>query len=319
MRLSVDAPGDTIVSPSGSESSHPVPALVYIKLMLMAVFWGGTFIAGKIAARHMGPFTAAFFRFFIASLFLWLAVLRIEGRVPKPSARQVMPCLLLGLTGVFSYNLCFFKGLALIEASRAAIIIANNPIGIALFSALFFGERLTPIRFLGILVSVSGAVVVISRGDFRHILDSGVGTGELLIIGCVISWVAFSLLGKVFMKSMTPLSAVFFASVTGTLCLLPAAVAEGLVPAALAIPWKAWLAIFYLGFFGTVLGFVWYYEGIRSIGPTKAGVFINAVPVSAIVFSYLILSEPITGSLLLGAALVLGGIWLTNRPAVPDH
>jgi drug/metabolite transporter (DMT)-like permease len=319
MRSSAHGQNAAAETISGSEPSETVPALVYVKLTLMAVFWGGTFIAGKIAARHMGPFTAAFFRFFIASLFLWLAVLRIEGRVPRPSARQVLPCMLLGLTGVFSYNLCFFKGLALIEASRAAIIIANNPIGIALFSALIFGERLTPVRLLGILVSVSGAMVVISRGDFLHILDSGVGTGELLIIGCVISWVAFSLLGKVFMKAMTPLSAVFFASVTGTLFLLPAAVSEGLVAAAVAVPWKAWLAIFYLGLFGTVLGFVWYYEGIRSIGPTKAGVFINAVPVSAIVFSYVILNEPLTGSLLIGAALVLGGIWLTNRPAVHDH
>jgi drug/metabolite transporter (DMT)-like permease len=63
------------------------------------------------------------------------------------------------------------------------------------------------------------------------------------------------------------------------------------------------------------LGFVWYYEGIQRIGATKAGVFINFVPVSAIVFSFLILGEPLTGSLVAGALLVLSGVYLTNRSA----
>lgn len=287
---------------------------IYVKLVLMAIFWGGTFIAGKIAARHLGPYAAAFLRFAIASICLWVAVLRIEGRVPRPTRGQMLPCLLLGMTGVFSYNVLFFKGLALIEASRAAIIIANNPIGIALFSALIFGERLTPLRLTGILISVSGAVTVISRGNPLGLFSGGVGWGELFILGCVASWVTFSLLGKAFMKHMTPLSAVFFASVAGAVCLLPSAVADGLLTGWAAIPFPAWASLFFLGFFGTVLSFVWYYEGIRAIGATKAGVFINIVPVSAIVLSYLILDEPITRSLLAGAALVLGGIWLTNRP-----
>ena len=55
---------------------------IYLKLLGMAVFWGGTFIAGKLAAQHVGPFSAAFLRFAIASVFLLLAAWRIEGRLP---------------------------------------------------------------------------------------------------------------------------------------------------------------------------------------------------------------------------------------------
>jgi drug/metabolite transporter (DMT)-like permease len=267
-----------------------------------------------MAARDVGPYSAAFLRFCIASLFLWGAVYRVEGRVPRPRPRQLLACLLLGMTGVFAYNVFFFKGLALIEAGRAAIIIANNPIGIALFSALLFGERLSPLRLAGILTSVAGAVTVISRGRPAALLHGAVGAGELFILGCVASWILFTLLGKRFMKEMTPIDAVFFASVSGTLCLLPAAVSEGLFSHWRSIPAGAWACLFYLGFFGTVLGFVWYYEGIRSIGATKAGVFINFVPVSGVLLSVWILGEPLTPSLVVGAALVLGGIWLTNRP-----
>ncbi len=288
---------------------------VYLKLLGMAVFWGGTFIAGKLAAQHVGPYSAAFLRFAIASLFLLLAAWKIEGRLPALRPRQIVPILLLGLTGVLAYNVFFFKGLKLIEAGRAAIIIANNPIGIALFSALIFRERLTAMRLAGIALSISGAVLVITRGSLAALGSGAVGRGELFILGCVASWVTFSLLGKALLKEMSPLASILYASVSGTLCLALPAWREGLLAAWPAFTLTDWLALFYLGFFGTVLGFVWYYEGIQRIGATKAGVFINFVPVSAIVFSFLILGEPLTGSLVAGALLVLSGVYLTNRSA----
>ena len=287
---------------------------VYVKLFGMAVFWGGTFIAGKLAAQNVGPFSAAFLRFAIASVFLLLAAWKIEGRLPAIRSRQLLPVFLLGLTGVLAYNVFFFKGLKLVEAGRAAIIIANNPIGIALFSALIFRERLTPLRLAGILVSISGAVIVITRGSWSSLGSGVVGWGELFILGCVASWVTFSLLGKALLKEMSPLSSILYASLSGTLCLALPAWQEGLPAAWPGYTLTDWLALFYLGFFGTVLGFVWYYEGIQRIGATKAGVFINFVPISAIVFSFFILGEPLTGSLLAGTLLVLSGVYLTNRP-----
>ncbi len=287
----------------------------YLKLVGMAVFWGGTFIAGKLAAQHVGPFSAAFLRFAIASVFLLLAAWRIEGRLPAVRPRQILPIFLLGLTGVLAYNVFFFKGLKLIEAGRAAIIIANNPIGIALFSALIFRERLTPPRLVGILVSISGAVLVITRGSWSALGSGSVGWGELLILGCVASWVTFSLLGKALLTEMSPLASVLYASLSGALCLALPAWQEGLPGAWPAFTLIDWLALFYLGFFGTVLGFVWYYQGIQRIGATKAGVFINFVPISAIISSFFILDEPLTMSLLAGPLLVLTGVYLTNRPA----
>ena len=197
--------------------------LVYVKLLLMAVFWGGTFIAGKIAAQRVGPYSAAFLRFAIASIFLSLTALKQEGRFPTLQRHQLFPVFLLGMTGVFAYNVFFFKGLKLIEAGRAAIIIANNPIFIALFSALLFRERLTRLRLAGILVSISGAVLVITRGDWHMIGSGAVGWGELFILCCVASWVTFSLLGKVLLSELSPLASVLYAALCGTLCLaLPA-------------------------------------------------------------------------------------------------
>jgi drug/metabolite transporter (DMT)-like permease len=289
--------------------------ITYLKLLLTAVFWGGTFVAGRSLAQNVGPFSAAFFRFAIASVFLVFLAWKIEGKITLIKKRQILPVLLLGLTGVFCYNLFFFKGLKLIEASRAAIIIANNPIFITLFSAIFFKEKLNTLKITGILISVSGAIIAISRGDVLEILQGNLGLGEFYIFLCVVSWVIFSLLGKVVMADLSPLSSVTYSSITGTILLFPPALREDLADC-IYYSISDWWNIFYLGFFGTVLGIVWFYEGINQIGPTKAGLFINFVPISAILLAFFILGEPLTLSLLIGTILVTCGVYLTNRPDV---
>jgi drug/metabolite transporter (DMT)-like permease len=110
------------------------------------------------------------------------------------------------------------------------------------------------------------------------------------------------------------LRSVAYSSIAGTFFLAGPAFLEGGL-SFLHYSLLEWANIFYLGFFGTVLGFLWYYQGIRKIGPTRAGLFINFVPISAISLAFLFLGEPVTVSLLIGTLLVSSGVYLTNRPA----
>ncbi len=287
--------------------------MVYLRLVLTALFWGGTFIAGRILSSEIGPYSAAFLRFLLASTLLFLLVMRSEKRLPRLRLGQVVPVLLLGLTGVFAYNVLFFKGLKLISAGRASLIIANNPVAIVLLSALFFKERLHRIQWAGIVLSVAGAMIVISHGDLRSALDEGVGWGELFIAGCVASWAVYSLIGKVVLRGLSPVTSVCYASMIGTLALLGPALYTGLLQDLHFLPTRGWVSVCYLGVFGTVLGFVWYYEGVRELGPSRASIFINLVPVFAILLAFVVLGEPVTRSLILGAGFVLLGVYLTNR------
>jgi len=77
---------------------------VYLKLLLAALFWGGTFVAGRAIAQDVGPFSISFLRFALASILLVMLAWRAEKRLPLPSRDQIIPLILLGLTGVFSYN-----------------------------------------------------------------------------------------------------------------------------------------------------------------------------------------------------------------------
>ena len=137
---------------------------IYIKLFLSAVFWGGTFVAARVAAQHVGPFSGSFLRFVIASFFLVALLLLTEGRIPVLKRHQVIPAILLGITGVFSYNVFFFLGMKTVDAGRASLIVASNPMVISVLSALFFRERLDIGKILGILLCLGGATAVISFG-----------------------------------------------------------------------------------------------------------------------------------------------------------
>ena len=201
---------------------------VYVKLWLTALFWGGAFVAGKHVAQHLGPCTIAFLRFAIASVLLVALTRWKEHRWPRLDRAQVLCVILLGATGIFAYNVMFFKGLRVVEAGRASLIIASCPAFIALASAVFFRERLGAARVAGILLSVMGAVVVISRGRFGWSTIGRVGPGELFILGCVFSWVAYSLIGKIVMRTLSPLVAVTYSVVAGSVALFVSACLEGL-------------------------------------------------------------------------------------------
>jgi len=290
---------------------------IYCKLIGSAVLWGGTWVAGRVLARYMGPFSAAFMRFLLASIFLVFLTARLEGRVPKLT-RQTLPwLLLLAATGIFAYNALFFAGLRTVPAGRAALIVASIPAVVALFSALLFKERFTVAKACGIAVSFAGVGLIVSGGDPGALLRQGLSFGDVCIFGCVLTWAAYTLAGKKAMERVAPYGAVTWSCILGAAMLLPPALATGLVRDVAGAGVVAWGCLLFFGILATGFGFSWYYEGVRAIGPTKAGVFINLVPVTAVFLGWLLLGEPLSSSLALGGTLVLAGVWLTNRKMRP--
>lgn len=285
----------------------------YVYLAMAAIFWGGTFVAGRNLAPLIDPMSAALLRFILASVLLlgWL-YWRLR-HFPTLSPQQIVSLLLLGLTGVLAYNLFFFQGLHSVEAGRASLIIAANPVIIALASHLLLKERLGPVEAIGIGLSVLGAMIVIGRGDVSALLIDGLGSGEWMLLGCVFSWVAYTLIGKHVLHGLSPLIAVSYSSAFGSIMLAAVVFTRGGLDISLLGHVPVWLNIGYLSIFGTVLAFVWFYKGVHALGAARAGQFINLVPVSGVCFGAWLLDEPVTWSLLAGGLFVLAGIWLANR------
>eukprot|EP00828_Plagiopyla_frontata_P026650 TRINITY_DN34808_c0_g1_i1.p3 TRINITY_DN34808_c0_g1~~TRINITY_DN34808_c0_g1_i1.p3 ORF type:complete len:271 (+),score=108.25 TRINITY_DN34808_c0_g1_i1:816-1628(+) len=219
----------------------------------------------------------------------------------------------LGFTGVFAYSYFFFTGLQTTPAGRAALIVACIPVCIAVLSAVFLKERFGPVRVVGAVLSLAGVSVVIADGNPLALLSGGVGRGDIMILGCVVSWTAYSLGGRAAMKKMPPLTAVTWSCITGTLMLLPVSLPGGLIGDIAKARPLDWGCIFFLGALATSLAYFWYYQAISVIGASRAGIFINTVPVFAVVMGFLLLGEPVHLSLLTGGAMVITGVYLTNR------
>jgi drug/metabolite transporter (DMT)-like permease len=287
---------------------------VYGRLVLVAIIWGGTFIAGRVAAAEMPAPTAALWRFLVASVTLLVLSWRLEGGLPTLSRQQWLDVTLLGMTGVAAYNLLFMFGLERVPASRGSLIMAFNPVATLIGAALFLHEPLTRYRVVGIVVALTGVTIVLGHGNPLDLFTGQVGIGEAALLGCSLSWVTYTLLGKRILRSMSALAASTYAALVGTAILAVAAAVTGnlIVPQASL---KGWVSLGFLGVFGTAIAFVWFYEGVKVLGPARTAVFINLVPVAAVTLGVLLLGEPLELSMLTGGALVILGVFIINRPA----
>lgn len=286
---------------------------IYILLITSMALWGGTWVAGRILAQSIPPMSAAFLRFLFASTTLIIMCYRAEGRMPRLKREQILPVMFLGATGVFTYNYFFFTGLQTIAAGRAALIVACIPVCISVLSAIFYKEKFGPLRIIGAVVSLVGVSVVIADGNPLGLLSDGVGRGDFMILGCVASWTAYSLGGRAVMKTLPALTTVAWSCFFGTLMLMPAALMSGLFEDVVHAKPLDWICIVYLGIFATGLAYFWYYQAISAIGASRTGIFINTVPVFAVVMGFLLLGEPVHLSLLTGGLMVVTGVYLTNR------
>jgi drug/metabolite transporter (DMT)-like permease len=288
---------------------------LYARLVLVALFWGGSFIAGRRLALDLPHFFAAAARYVVATALLLGYLRRREGRLPLPSARQWLEIGVLGATGVFAYNAFFFAALARLPAGRAALIIATVPALTAVAAWLIFRLRFAWWQWLGVLVAFTGVAIVVSHGDLATLGADAIGVGELLMLGCALSWLAYTLLGRAMLRrpgALSPLATTAYASAFGLL-LLAAAAAFDLpqVPWA-SIGWVDVAAVGYMGLFGTALAFVWFYEGVKILGAARATVFGNLVPAFGVTLAVLVLGEPLLASMVVGGLVTLAGVSLTN-------
>jgi drug/metabolite transporter (DMT)-like permease len=282
-----------------------------LQLLLVAVLFGGTWPAGKVAVDHVPPLTVATARFVLATVLL-LALVRLRGRrLPLPARGDLPLVLALGLTGIAGYQAFFLIGLVRTPASDGAILVPGLiPVFTTLLAWRIFGARPTRRVVLGFAVALVGLVIVV---DPAGAVSSSRLTGDVILVGAAVCWAVYTILGRAATTRFDPLVATTYASAAGALMLAPFSVTGlgTLVHAGAA----AWLAILYLAPLGTVLAFVLYYDSVRALGASRAAAFTLLVPVFGVSSSILILGEPLRAGIAVGGAIVLGGLWLVQRPA----
>jgi drug/metabolite transporter (DMT)-like permease len=285
----------------------------YARLVAVPAIWGGTFVAGKLVVAVLSPMMGSFARYVIACVALMVAAFALENGLPRLTRQQWIATFVLGALGVFAYNLFFMASLEKLPASRAALIIALNPVITITISSLVLRERLSARRWLGVAIALFGVWIVISHGDIASIASAGIGAGELFMFGAVTSWALYTIIGRKVLAGLTPLAATNYAALWGTLLLGCVALPEFSSLSMAQFDWRMIGALAYLGVCGTALAFVWYYMSIKKVGTAVASIFNNLVPVFGVAISVLLLGEPLLTSMLTGGAIAIVGVMMVSR------
>ncbi len=285
----------------------------YARLVAVPAIWGGTFVGGKIVVASLSPIMGSFARYVVACVALLVAAFAIEGGLPKLTGRQWIGTFVLGLFGVFAYNLFFMGALDRLPASRAALIIALNPALTIAISAVALRESLSPRRWLGVAIALLGVAIVVSRGDLTNLASGSIGAGELLMFGAVTSWALYTVVGRKVLGGLTPLAATNYAALWGTLLLAAISAPQFAGLSVSQFNWRVSVSLLYLGIFGTALAFVWYYTSVKRIGAGRTSIFNNLVPVFGVAISVLLLGEQLLVSMLVGGAVTIAGVMMVSK------
>ena len=287
----------------------------YIMLTVATVAWGGAFVAAKMVVTELHPMVAAAARFWLAFLCL-LPLMLWKERAKAVVSRQCWPMLIfLGFSGIFLYNLLFFQGLKISAAMDGSLLVACGPVLTAVLSGLFLKEQLVLRQALGFLVSLSGVVVIVTKGVPTALLAWDVNPGDLMLICSALTWSFYSVAGKVAMKELSPMVTTTYGMGIGALMLTITAVPHLSNDAFAAITIKSVLGLGYLAVMASALGFVLWFEGIKRLGASRAAIFQNLVPLSGAILAILLLGEQLEIFHPIGAVLILGGVYLVTRPA----
>jgi drug/metabolite transporter (DMT)-like permease len=310
-----------VVSGGERRATRTGPASVHAALLGMALMWGLSWPAGRALALAMPPLSGSAWRFTIAALllFAWWRVL--PTREPRPalhlSPRRWAGLAAAGAVGVAGYAFFFMIALRHVEASRAAVVVTTNPVFTTLLAAWLFNERFNARVALGLVLALVGAATVLTQGAPWTLFGGSVGLGEWLLMGCIATWVGYTLIARALLGGIDSLAATAITSAVGTALLWVAALAiEGPSPAwhsLVALTPSGWASLLFLAIGSTVLAYAWYFRGVAELGAGTAASYISLVPVFGVASAVLLLGEPVTPSLLIGGALALAGVVIANR------
>jgi drug/metabolite transporter (DMT)-like permease len=290
----------------------PSELSAYVALLVSAVVWGGSIVGQKFSLGYFSAVETSVLRGLGALVILIPLWWWREGRSVTFTPRDLGRLAILGLA-VLGNHLLTLLGLQYIGAAVAGVIIGASPVVTALLSSLLIRD--VPFRAVaaGCAVSFAGVLLVSGWGTDSHAGEQPWMGGILVVLG-LISWALYTVGGRRTMERFSPLTVNWTTLLISVLFQVPLlwinqkVLVSGLAP----VPVSGWVALAYLAVFATALGQQAWLYGVQGIGPSRSGVFVNLIPVSALVLSGLVLGEPIGAKEVAGIGLILAGVWLVN-------
>ncbi|WP_232697762.1 DMT family transporter [Brevibacillus daliensis] len=279
----------------------------YVALLLLtSILWSGNFVVSKLMVDYASSMTLTNLRYIIAVIILLPIVYATEKRL-LPPRRAIIPLILMGATGVVGFNLFLFWALERTAATNVGLLSTLNPLSIAIFSFLILREKIRPLQMLAMVISLAGVLIVLSKGDLRLLFSLTFNSGDLFMLCAVATWGLYSVSSKWAMRDVSPMMSTLYAGIFGVMMLLPFSLQSFTITAIDAT--FVW-GILYISIFATVISMVTWNMGVKHVGGTTSGMFLNFNPVFTAILAFFMLGEQLTWVQLLGSIIVIVGCYL---------
>lgn len=289
---------------------HRQPLLIaVVSLTAATLFWAGNYVVGKVVIGEMSPFSLVYLRWLIALVPLIL-VAHLAERPPWRELLHFWPSILaLSLLGLAGYNFLLYSALQFTDAFNASLINAFNPALIVLAAMVFLGERPSWKGSVGLVLALVGVLIILSKGEPMALWNIHHNGGDLLMLGAILSWTAYTIVGRRASALIPPITSTALQAGVLVTALTPIALIHGVqLPGSAGGAWS----LAYIAVFPSLLSYVLWNRALQRIEPAKAGVFLNLITVFT-AFLTIVMGQTMSPAQIVGGTIVVVGVVLANE------
>jgi drug/metabolite transporter (DMT)-like permease len=285
----------------------------FILLISSSLFWSGNFFTGKIASIYeLAPFKLSFLRWTLA-FFLLLPFTYVKIVHDFDKYKKNIPYLLItSILGIAIFNSFTYISLQTSMVINSSIMASITPLLIIFFSRLIFKTQTYFMQFFGIILSIIGVLLIISKANFNNLINLNFTTGDLWMLAAVFSWGLYSVLLKKIDSSLSQLASLEVMIFFGLIFIFPFYVLESLNNSFLTKDTNEILIISYVAIFASITSFFAWNKGVSIVGANKASLFLHLIPVFSSLWAILFLDEKFSFFHLFGIIFIILGIVLSN-------
>ncbi len=286
----------------------------YALLTLSGILWGAQPLLIKIVLSEITPVTLTCLRYSLISLtlFAWLLWKKEARLLPSPRNFLLLCC--MGVAGILVNNVAQFTGLRYSTVTNCTLIAAMTPALTSVLAVIFLHERLMVLQWIGLLISASGVVYLVTHGSLEILRHFSFNLGDLLFLSAQLGWAVYCLLSLRVMRELSALAVVAWAGAVGALL----SVVYGLVTGELRCDPLSGIAVLncvYIIWGGGVCAMVCWNLGLKVTGASRATVFLNLMPLMGVACGVIFLGEHFRVREIFGSlAILLGVCLITHSP-----
>ena len=294
-------------------TKHDTRGTAFFLLALSNLFWSGNWVMGRALREAFDPVSLNFWRWLVALAVL--APFALPGLLAHRQTirRNAGLLLLLALTGVAGFQALIYLGLRSTEAVNGVLINCSGPLFILLCAWALERERATLRQVAGMLISIAGIFVIVTRGEAARLLNLELHAGDAWILLAMPVWGIYSVLLKRRPPELGGVQLLFVLSAAGVLLMLPVVLFQA-AHTPLRLPSAVEAAgVLYMGVFASVGAFICWNRGVSVVGANAAGFSLYLLPVFGTLLAIAFLGESFGGYHAAGVATIVAGVVLATR------